>query len=1510
MALINRFEVINYLDKIGDSGKWQPNFRLFHLNMQGMSSLIRMDNGEGKTSLASALYLLLTRHLGLAAEVKGKMSPSGHSAWSHIRVEVVINDESQPLFVGTGSGVTGESWVFGVCGHREEELKYYFYQGRLEDLPAAHDYGDRIRVLTNKEFYDNQKLLGRVKWVPFMEEYLAALASIFPPRAFQLGLDLHIRGGAENNDIFPVHGKNPASEIFYNHIAPHLLASDIPAEEAGEEGEYFFEDTIVKSAQCYGQATIQTERCRKKFEILDATVQNSRRLQAATNDAIKKEEAAQQARKGSEFGLIILDQIVAEQAIPGIPNDDVPEGLLGDLVKGIVWHAGEQELCIQDSALVLLTGQTVGHLNRDAVRFELNCYPKEKDKLVLSRSGSLKLELQVRGKVYPVESAHTLLERCGVGFPGNRNLDDVRNLVTEAIGWWRVNCDTNPARAEVRRTQEAISTAGDKIAGLSGEIEGLDRLETEATRKLEGVEQGKSAWEALSGSGLFSEDELREPIGLGNKVRREVEEARTAKTRHTVKKEKLTPLEPYFQKCQEEFPGIPPQQALQNQQQRRIDLQGDEGNARHLLGQVRNKRDHCKDDVSKIQKSLDKLVREGEKFDRLQPDNQAFLEIFGEENPRGLEKQVLKDLQEAGTNRATALTRKEQLAPLAEYIRQFNEQHPSGDCDVLIANTKSDLADLQRHIDGLEGQKSEIELKLKDLRQHRIAPSPIGRKVLDLVKPSQNVHQVIGAMNLPSQRMAQVLSSLSSVLFAPVFSTPEEAGKAVTLLEKEKLPIPVFLEEELRIYAENHPVRQEGGVFYSHQVGCQTLTVATIIDPEKIHHLISEAEQELAGLEKLISGAGNKKLPLEKRLEWLTEVKRALKEDAAEKLHREEKKLAELERNFPYLEKRASDKALDAIRGRCKYLDLGGDTRKVALGEELAGFQTKLEVARKAVAEAQGDFDTAEERETVARNNLRAFENNWFRIETMLNNAVVFVSEEGPHFMASLDWDERNLHDRVTKAEKRLPFNFEAAQQFIDCGGQLENLIADLERIRRSKTDLQNRKNDLETEKNRQTGLHKKALDRMRRLDEGTAKVLSVWKDFHGTIRSITKGATVHNLETIKRVITEKAPHLIPFFTAIERIGANVHQESGAENIRKAFVLLTDSLSEIGNKIDEVVRKQRFADNARNVFKEECERYLELAESLSPYEKEVIVLAESYEDVLKVFRDLETSWRMEKAKLDELEAGLDNITDKAHERLVCLLDAASDNMRLLKNVARRTANGTIFIEDTLIDDDGLKELIRNLLIEVEKELRRRQESKKSSFAKEDSRAEAAWNKTLRSKIAEWFYQGVFPAATVKVQHPSIRGGKPIPFPKKTDVSSGELLAVSLVIVGKLQEFIQEREAYWQTKDRGHRRKRGKTQGLLLLDGIFSRLSKKKMIQVAMEAYRGLKGQFQLIGLNHYEIENDVEVFPNYFEVKKVTTTTGGFLQIDKDYRPVRPEDKGRREGELIVARSTITPIPE
>lgn len=1437
------------------------------------------------------------------------MSPSNLSVWSHIRVEVVINDESQTLFVGTGSGVTGESWVFGVCGHREDSLKFYFYQGRLEDLPAAHENGDGTRILTNKEFLDNQRLLGRVRWDPSKEDYLAALANIFPPRAFQLGLDLQLRGGAENNDIFPVRGKNPASEIFYEHIAPHLLASDNRPDESGEESEYYFEDTILKSAQCYGQATIQAERCRKAFDKLDEAVQSSRKLQEATNDAIKKQELAQQASKGSEFGLIILNQIVAEQAIPGIPNDNAPEGLLGDLVKGLVWHAGEQELCIQDSALVLLTGHSVGNLNRDASRYEVNCFAKEKDKLLLSRNSVLKLELQSRGKVYPIEGAHKLLIRCGAGFPGNRSLDDVRNLVTEAANWWRDNCDTNPARAEARRILADVSTAEDQISGLTKQMETLDRREENVSRKLEGVEQGKSAWKALSDSNLFSEAELEKPAELEKKVKVEVEGARNSQSQHAVKKGRMSTLQPAFQKCQGEFPGLSPRQALEGQQQRRTDLQEAEEEARQLLEQTRREVERCTSEAADVKKTLESLGKESEAFARLQPHNQAFLEIFEEEDPQGLAGKVQKKLREAETARATALTRKEQYAPLAEHIRQFNEKHPAEDCGVLIENTKNDLADVRRQIDGLKGQKADVESRLKDLHQHKIAPSPIGRKVLDLVKPPQKVHEVIGAMSLPPERMAQVLSSLSSVLFAPVFASPEEAGKAVKILEQENLPVPVFLEEELLSYAGNHPIKQSEGVFYTHQAGCQTLTVATIIDPEKIHQLINEAEQELTKLNAQISSAKARQMPLEDRLAWLTEVMRALSEDAAEKLRQAEDILTELEGNIPRLQKRASGEALEAIRARCEYLKLGGDPRKSALGEELNGCQKKHEIAQKAVTEAQGKADSAVEQERVARRNLQDFHSAWFQTETMINNAISFVEDDGPAFMASLEQNERKLQRQVAKAENRLLFNFDAAQQFIDCEGQLDNLVDELKKIKKEKSDSEKLKKDLEKQKVRQTGLHKKAHDRMRRIDEGIARVLSVWKEFQGVIQSVIKGTTIHRLENIQRMVTDKAPHLLPFFRAIEGINANVHQENGAENIRRSFDLMTDSLGEIQEKIEDMRRKQRAANNAQTIFKEECERYLDRADGLSPYEKETISLAESYDDVLKVLRDLEVSWKKEKAKLDELEAGLDDITDKAHERLNGLLDAAKDNIRLLKEVARRTADGTILITDAIISDDELKGLIRSLLIEVENELRLRQERAKSKFTKEGGRSEAEWKKSLRSKIAECLYRGVFPAAMVKVKHPSVRGGKPTPFPKKGDVSSGEHLAVSLVIIGKLQEFIQERESYWQTKDRV-RRKRGKTQGLLLLDGIFSKLSKKEMIKVAMEAYRGLKGQFQLIGLNHYHVENDVAVFPNYLEIKKVTTTTGGFLMLDENYRPVRPEDKGRREGELVVARSTIVPVPE
>ncbi len=1507
MALINRFEVINYLDKIGDSGKWQPNFRVVHFNMQGLSSLIRMDNGQGKTSMASALYLLLTRHRKLAAEVRQKMSPSGLSSWSHIRVEVVVNDESQPLFVGALSGVTGETWVFGVCGHREDGLKFYFYPGRLEDLPAAHDYGDRIKVLSNKEFYDNQKLLERVRWEPSMEDYNAALSSIFPPRAFQLGLDLHLRGGAENDDIFPVKGKNPASELFYAHIAPHLLASDIPPEEKGEEGEYFFEETIINSAQQYGRATIQTEKSRKTVEKFEKTVNASSRLRASTVDAKKKEASAKDARKGTDIGLILLDKVIQEQAIPGIPNDNVPDGLLGELVEGLVWHASERELCLQDSAISKLTGRKIHALNQEVMRSGFKGFAKDKGRLVLSPSATLAIGQNFRGKVYPLESVSKILDKVGVGFPEKLSIDDVQNMVLEAANWWRKHCDTNPARVEAKRLQGLVHTAEENIQLRSDEIERQAGEEEKLSSEMKEVEQGQSAWQFLANSNFFTDAELKSPGRLKDVVTEAAQTSREELNKHLLKKARLEPLSPSHDKIQGQFPGNEPDKVLQEQIRVRTQLRENEDGCRDkltLASQVNTQRTKA---IQNAQRALDSLHTESKSFERWGVGNKKYTETFPGEDPKGLEAKVQKELRDATGQIATATTQKSQVLPFVALVKEFDEKHPGEDCVQLVSKAEKDIEQLHVQEVELQKQQGDAQLKLEDLRQHKIAPTPLARKACELVTPEKKLHEVLCECGLPLEKMAQVLSSFSSVLFAPVFSRPEDAGKAVNILEQEKLPVPVFLEQELRLFAEKQEISCIEDIFFSHHVGRQTLTVATIVDPEKIHQLIEQASQELSEITGALTELAEKKQPRVENLNWLREVLRAINSGAKDNLQELEQKLSELNSKLPRLNERASEEALEAIRARREYLALGGDARQAQISADIEKAQEGLTAAEKAQQDSENEKELAEEAERIARAKRREFEDKWSELETMLKEAVQFASEDGPEFMARQESVEKDLQKKKLDAEERLPFDFESAQKFVDSKENFQDLNRKLKQLRDSIKSGRQELAGLEKEKGRKQKAQALAWERMYRIDEGVAGLLGLWIDFYGAINLITRGVTVQSLDNLRRLIAEKSPKLQPFFNSIDRISDNANKENGAEKILQSFGMISETLNEIGRKIDEVRRKQREADNANKTFRDECQRYIELAEGLAVNEKEIIVTAEdNYDDVLGLLNNLEAICRKEKAKLDELERGLEAITSKAHERLVSLLDSAEDNLRLLKKVADRTAEGTIIVECSTISSDELKNLIRQLLAEVETELRFHQERATSAFPESDRRVGTEWKKSLKSRIADWFYKGVFPTAKVQIRHTSVRGGKPITF-RKEGISSGERLAIALVVIGKLQEFIQEREVYWQAKGSGRRRKRGKTQGILLLDGIFSKLSQKEMIQVAMDAYRGLKGSFQLIGLNHYAVENDKDVFPNYFEVRKVSSTTGGFLALDNDYNPISPEEAGMREGELAVARATIIP---
>ena len=1510
MALINRFEIVNYLDKTDEAEKWQPNFRLLLFDMMGLSSLIRMDNGQGKTSMASTLYLLLTRNRTLATEVKSKMSPSGLSSWSHIRVEVVINDDNQPLFVSAGAAVTGETWVFGVCGHRDEGLKFYYYNGILEDLSPAKRQGGKTTYLTNKEFVERQKLLGGViRWEPSLEDYQDHLNNIFPPRAFDLGLDLHLRGGAENDDIFPIEGKHPESELFYKHIAPHLLAPDVLIDDISGDDEYFFEDIIINSASKFGEISIRAQKEREKVETLEKTIQLGSRLKKAAKNAKERHAKAKESRKGLDTGLVVLDRIVQEQAIPGIPNNAIPEGPIGVFVSNLAWHIDGKELCLLDSGVAQLTLTSISILNQAAgpQRSNFDSFPKEKKRLVLSPNTALSLEKQERGKVYPLESVQKIFQQNSRGFLDGLSLQEMQEILLQASQWWRDHVDTNPARKEVHRLQVRINSLEDKITTLNGELISLRQKEIETRKALDEVSHFKTAWDTLKGSGLFTQEELEAPALLGVRVKDAHAEATTLLNSHKTLREKLVELEPQYSSYQQLFPEIPPCEAATALSEEKQKLKGQVEETKKLLQQAKDALFNAKKQSEQADKALSVANDKNSAFKSLEAGVQLFQEVFGDISPKNLSSKVRKELSSAEQSLASLNKEKELLAGQVNLVKDFNQQHPDTDCAEFLSENQSKAKEIQRNIDALQQKSEDCAARLTDLRQHKLAPSRTARMAIDLVTPPHTVHDIITELNLEENRAANALYSLSAVLFAPVFNSSVDAKRAIEALEEKQIPVPVFLKDDLVNYVQNYSFRNTEGLYSGVFSGLETLTAATILNPDKIHTLIEQAVGELNRLEEQIKSLERDKRPLDEQISGLSDVQKAITANVLEKDMEIDKQTRDINKNLPQFKQRASDEALQAISDRSKYDQLGGDTVARAITQQIEPLKDAKMKADQDKGNARRALEGCDESLESAQSEYNNFMETWADKNSIILSSIEFLDKEGPGFLSSADQEEMKRTKAVEIALARLPFNFDKAQSFLDSGKVTLDLSAKLEEIGRQITAKSSEVDGLAGEEKKQQKQYEKTKTQRDALDAGIAGIIALWKDFYDAIQEFTGGMTIRSFNELRSVIMEKGSEdLKLFFIATDNISKHTREGLDGKGIRKDFIIISDALIGYGDKIDKVRRHQSEWRTAEEALKDECLRYDDVAKGLSANERDMYNPdMANFDDVLELFGHLDTILLSEKKRLTETEKALDVITSKAHERLAQLLEFARDNRRLLKRVASRTSEGTILIEDTMIEDDALLQLIQDLLRFVERELHERKEKENhDSRLKTLRRSDKRWRQNLRNQIAEAFYRGVFPTAKVKVQHPSVRGGKPVPFMKK-GVSSGERLAIALVIIGKLQEFIQEREQMTRNSQGIRRRKKGKTQGILLLDGIFSKLSQKEMIQVAMDAYRGLKGRFQLIGLNHYPVENDEDVFPNFFEVRKVSTTTGGFLILDQDYNPVPPESHGIEMGELVAARTTI-----
>jgi hypothetical protein len=220
------------------------------------------------------------------------------------------------------------------------------------------------------------------------------------------------------------------------------------------------------------------------------------------------------------------------------------------------------------------------------------------------------------------------------------------------------------------------------------------------------------------------------------------------------------------------------------------------------------------------------------------------------------------------------------------------------------------------------------------------------------------------------------------------------------------------------------------------------------------------------------------------------------------------------------------------------------------------------------------------------------------------------------------------------------------------------------------------------------------------------------------------------------------------------------------------------------------------------------------------------------------------------------------------------------------------------IEATVIDSDGINQLIEKIIRTVEN-----LENGQLASAATPEKLRKHINKTLRDDIRDSFYRGVILNPRIRLMLPSI-SARPLAM-ERNMASSGQGVAITFLWILKLAEFINEREIRRQSVDGAKRKRlRDKASAFTILDGAFSHLSDKRLINETLAGIENSLGRFQLIITGHDPAyENDFKRFPALVVGREMN---GHYMRAGSHHHKLNAEDD---EGSMEAFNAIYVPRP-
>jgi hypothetical protein len=928
---------------------------------------------------------------------------------------------------------------------------------------------------------------------------------------------------------------------------------------------------------------------------------------------------------------------------------------------------------------------------------------------------------------------------------------------------------------------------------------------------------------------------------------------------------------------------------------------------------------------AELERKHQEATRSRQTLQKLLPESAQFKEIFGDEDPVGLDPvaELRKRDEDIGVEQSII----NEHLPLVESLDSFREDHPETTPDTWLRDTDARRGSLGIEKGRLSEKIGDLQNELAGLDKYAVADDRIydsALAVLDNAEiPYRRLHQVVKEA-ASDTRCAEIITLFSAMLSAPVVPDLDAASQATLLLEEESLTVPVFVSETLSQFIHSGSISLSGDVAQHLFVGRRTRQVAILLDPSLIAGEKKRINDEIEGHEDRIKEIDGllEQISLEGEAVRLAMGARDAVSKGSERRLREARgNLERLEGDRPRLERRAQSVSL--IEAEKSFRKLGGHEALRALNDDtIPALEEAIEVAGQALAEAEArNTDEAHE---VRRNVQRFLEEGG---EPAFEAVYAEVSELGPALIKLRGLDNklaeslRPIEAVASKARSALDASlaeFPLAKKSLDDAIAFD--VADNVDFMREQSDIGKRLDDAAIE----------AANRLRDIDFARAQAyvnrtddqargdadrkakaeanrrLAVQDEEKYRNQATTLEGRLAELVPFMEALDEATGALLAKYRNIAELGPEIREQllldpsfmpdlmETAERIRLAIAADRPTTHQevrafLGNlrtdfeAMELDTKPYKAADrelrHARKLFQDKRNDFVSRAESgeikgLHANEVDLIRNAASMEDIARIRTLRHTIDAQSKQLQQDLSQCREAVaTQKAAniEILTNLANQATTNLAILEDVMKRTPAARFHIDVNIADSQRISQIIESLINEVEDRERNARERTTAALNVEIERRNTEYKDLIRERI----YQNMFLEPKVEFCHPAIWNGGRRRLVNEGP-STGQLTALMMMWIIKQADYALTRVVRLYSSRKDQKLALKKMQRVLFIDGLFSNLSNDDIINGAFRGLREVSEGFQLLGFIHNpHYINNPDLFPVHLVGKKFASRSSG-----------------------------------